>query len=139
MRNLTFSGLRLVICLCVGLLGCFAVMPSMARAEGIVSCKYLKAEGRNIELQLEVTGPAPVTIIVLQYLPAGVKILNSKPAMKKYNHKKGVAKWLLKNVRPGKMRVRMKFDKALKPGKIKGELRYRVPGSGTMESMLINS
>ena len=139
MRNLTFSGLCMVICLCVGLLGSFVAMPSMARAKGIVSCKYLRAEGRNIELQLEVTGPVPVTIIVLQYLPAGVKILNSKPVMKKYNQKKGVAKWLLKNVRPGRMRVRIKFDKALKPGEIKGELRYRMPGSGIMESMLINS
>jgi hypothetical protein len=125
-------------CFCFTMLGCLLVTEATAGAQGVVSCKYLKAGGRHIELELQVTGTVPVTVIVLQNLPPEVKIVRSKPAMKKYNQKNGQAKWLLKNVSPGKVKVTMELDKSIMPGQISGKLRYRSPDGGAMETMLIS-
>ncbi len=137
MKKLTCRSLFMIGVLCAGLLGCLTALPSTARAGGIVSCKYLRAGGHNIQLELQVAGKAPVTIIVLQNFPVGVRIVDSRPAMKKYNKKKGQAKWLLKNVGPGRKILSMELDKSVKPTEINGELRYRPPNGGPMETMLI--
>ena len=136
MRNLTFS---VLLAICLGLPGGFTATPAMAGDAGVVTCKYLKAGGSVIELELQVAGTKPVTVIVHQYLPDGVKIVASKPPMKKYNQQKGQAKWLLKNIFPGRKIVRMELDKEVKPGEISGEIRYRAPESGAMKKMLITS
>ncbi len=138
MRNLRVGGMFMTCGFWTGLLVLFSVMPSFAWADGLISCKYLKAAGHDIELELEVRGGAPLTVIVLQHLPAGVNVVGSRPAMKKYEAENGLAKWLLKNVKPGKSVVSIKLDKAVKPGDIKGELRYRTPDSGVMEEMMIS-
>ncbi|MCD6389827.1 MAG: hypothetical protein J7L69_10490 [Desulfobulbaceae bacterium] len=117
----------------------FVWLPVSAVAEGLISCKYLKGSGSKIELQLDISSPPPPTIIILQYLPAGVEILKSRPKMKKYNKERGQARWLLKDVRPGSMTVMMELNKAVDKGTIKGELRYRNPESGSMETMEIHS
>jgi len=117
----------------------FVWLPVSAVAEGLISCKYLKGSGSQIELQLDISSPPPPTIIILQYLPTGVEILKSRPKMKKYNKERGQARWLLKDVRPGSMTVRMELNKEVNKGAIKGELRYRNPGSGSMETMEIHS
>ena len=117
----------------------FVWLPVSAVAEGLISCKYLKGSGSKIELQLDISSPPPSTIIILQYLPAGVEILKSRPKMKKYNKERGQARWLLKDVHPGSMKVMMELNKAVNKGAIKGELRYRNPESGSMETMDIHS
>jgi len=117
----------------------FVWLSVSAVAGGLISCKYLKGSGSQIELQLDISSPPPPTVIILQYLPAGVEILKSRPQMKKYNKERGQARWLLKDLRPGSMTVRMELNKAVDKGVIKGELRYRNPGSGSMETMEIHS
>jgi hypothetical protein len=100
-------------------------LPIAANAEDLVSGRYIKAEGKEIVIELEISTPAPPLVIVVQDLPDGVKVVSSRPKLKKYSPKKGIAKWLLHKVKPGKMVVSMMLDRPIGKGMIEGEVRSR--------------
>lgn len=108
--------------------------PVAANAASPVAGYYVKGEGKEIKIALEISSPAPPLVIVVQHLPKGIKVVTANPELQKYNPAKGVAKWLLRKVAPGKMTVSLKLDRPVKKGEINGEIRYR-DATGKMTSV----
>jgi len=108
------------------------IMPGNASADTLVQCRYLKAEGTNIELRLDIASPPPVSVILAQNLPPGVTITDARPQFNKFNKKQGVVKWLLKDVAPGSLVVHMRLSRPIQADEIRGEIRYMDPAVGKM-------
>ena len=104
--------------------------PPALWAGELVNCKYVTADGNNIRLEITVKAPPPASIIFVQRLPKGVGIKNSSPRFMKFNKKRGEAKWLLKQPKPGTLSVNMTLDNSIKAGSISGEVRYKDTQSG---------
>ena len=116
---------------CTGTLLFLLFGPSYVAADdGLVSCRYLKASGNEIQLQINVSSPPPATIIVIQNIPAGSVIKNSTPEIKKLNSKKGIAKWLFRKIKAGSFLIKMSLDQPLKPGQLTGQIQYKNPKTG---------
>ena len=108
--------------------------PVAAHATGPVSGHYIKGEGQDIKLALQISAPAPLLVIVVQHLPEGVEVVTATPKLKKYNPDRGVAKWLLRKAVPGEMLISLHLDRPVKLGEINGEIRYR-DAAGKMASV----
>ncbi len=67
----------------------------------------------------------PASAILMQRLPVGTRILASQPKVSNYNPKKSKAKWLLRNLNPGKSTVSMTLDQAVKATEISAEIRFK--------------
>ena len=106
-------------------------------AEELVSCKYQQAEGRRISLRLEIGSPPPMMLIVVQQIPEGVSITKATPPVKKYNPRKGEAKWLLKGLQPGTKLFTIDLDGEVSSDQVSGEIRYKDPAGGKMKVMAI--
>ncbi len=121
------------------LLGCtlFLLLASPGRTQDLVSGRYVGVQGRDVVLELTISAPPPATIIVKQKLPAGVTIIKSQPPIKSYNKKHRVAKWLLNNVRPGRLRISFTLSRVVRRDKITAEIRCIDPATGTMITMAI--
>ena len=76
-------------------------------------------------MELAIGSPAPASIILIQNLPIGVKVIASSPELKKYSPGKGKAKWLLRKVAPGKKIVSVTLERSVAKGEVSGEIRYR--------------
>ena len=101
-----------------------------AMAAGLVSGHYVSSSGKIVELSLEIKSPPPASLILEQYLPPGTEIIRSQPKFKKYSIGNGEAKWLLKDVSPGKMSVRLELADKVAKGGIRALIRYKDPASG---------
>ncbi len=99
--------------------------PLLAGAEELVSGRYLDLGGNEVRVELTITSPAPASIILIQSLPRGVKVIASSPELKKYSPGKGQAKWLFRKVDAGKKIVSMTLERPVDKGEISGEIRYR--------------
>jgi hypothetical protein len=116
----------------------FLLDPSPAGAEKLVSGRYLQGAGERIAIELEIGSPPPALVIVIQNLPQGVKVTDSKPKLKTYDPASGVAKWLLNKPNPGKMTVSFELDRPLAKGEVEGELRFR-DDAGRMVSVALKN
>lgn len=103
----------------------------------LVTCKYLKSSGNEIQLEVRVGSPPPASLIITQNIPAGIDILSSSPEINKFNKKQGEAKWLLKGISPGSLILSLNLSPPIGPGQISGELRYKNPIDGSMVQMPI--
>ena len=110
------------------------VWPLFAGAGELVSGRYHDLGGNEIRVELTITSPAPASIILIQSLPRGVKVIASSPELKKYSPGKGQAKWLFRKVPAGKMAVTVTLDRSVDKGEISGEIRYR-DAAGKMVSV----
>lgn len=110
-------------------------LQGVAFSKELVSCRYLKSEGQDIQLKIDVHTPPPASLILTQRLPSGITIEHASPAAKKYSRQRGEAKWLFKGVKPGTFIVALKLNKPIGAGVISGEIRYMDPVSGAMIHM----
>jgi len=116
----------------------FLLQPAAdGRADELVSCRYQQAEGRRISLRLDIGSPPPSMLILVQRIPVGITITKATPPVKKYNSRRGVAKWLLKGLQPGTMLFSMELDGEVAADQINGEIRYKNPAGGKMQVMAI--
>ena len=129
-------GRTLVACLAVILVG-VVVFPGRGWAQDLISGKYLSSSGSTIVLELQIQDPPPGNIIVHQFLPKGVELIKTVPKVTKFSPKKGKAKWLLKKVRSGTMRISMELSGAIGPGTIRAEVRCRDQVTGKMTDIVI--
>lgn len=118
-----------LFCLC-GLFGISS--PTFSHASQLVECRYLKVQGQEIQVEVNISSPPPATVIIIQNLPADVSITHSSPPVKKFNRKQGEAKWLLKGIKPGTTKIAMHLDRPISPPEISGEIRYKDPVTGGM-------
>ncbi len=122
---------------CMGLVLFTLWSPAGLRAGEPISARYLRAQGRELVVQIIVGSPPPPSLIVIQNLPAGVAVRRSLPPAKFVDAAGGKAKWLLREVQAGTIMVRMSLDRAVSAAAIAGEIRYREPKSGTMITLPI--
>jgi hypothetical protein len=99
--------------------------PLVAGAEELVSGRYHDLGGNEVRVELTIGSPAPASIILIQNLPRGVKVIASSPELKKYSPSKGQAKWLFRKVVAGKKIVSVTLDRPVGKGEISGEIRCR--------------
>ena len=109
-----------------------AIIPIQVCAGDLVSAGYASSQGRKIVMELKIQSPAPSTVIVIQNLPKGTGIKQSRPQFDKYDQDRGETKWLLRDVRPGTLRISMETTGPVKSGEVNGEIRYRDPSTGNM-------
>lgn len=125
--NLRVKTLIYFLCICAS-----AVLynAQSVSAADLVSGRYISSSGKTIELALDIQSPPPASLIIEQYLPPGTRIASSHPKLKKYNSKKGKAKWLLKNVRSGEIIVKLQLADKIGKGNIRALLRCKNPATG---------
>ncbi|MFO8240424.1 MAG: hypothetical protein R6T90_05450 [Dissulfuribacterales bacterium] len=114
------------------------ILSSQICAGNLVSAEYITSEGKKIVMELKIQSPAPNTIIVIQHLPKDTGIKQSDPQFDKYNPKRCEAKWLLRKVKPGNLRILMETTGSVKAGEIRGEIRYKDPLTGTMSEVQVS-
>jgi hypothetical protein len=110
------------------LLFVFSLAPSGQAAE-IIQGQYISKTATSFVLKIQVGRPAPANLIVIQRLPPGTAISNASPPPNKYNKKKGVVRWLLRNVRPGTLQVSLNLKNRVNPGQVRAEIRCKNPVS----------
>ena len=106
-------------------------------AKDLISCRYVKASGQNVVLELNIENPVPAMVIVMQKIPKGTSVINATPNFKKYNRASGEIKWLLASLKPGHMLVTMNLSKSVHKGDVTGEIHYKSPTTGTTVRMAI--
>ena len=116
---------------------CILYCAQLVSASDLVSGRYLSSSGKVIELSLGINSPPPASLILEQYFPAGMEILNSSPGFQKYSSQKGKAKWLLKGLQAGKMKVRVELARDVAKGEVRAVVRYKNPTSGSMVEFAI--
>jgi hypothetical protein len=99
--------------------------PLASGAEELVSGRYQELGGNQVRIELKVGSPPPASIILIQNLPKGCKVITSRPEMKKYSPATGKAKWLLSKVVTGKMIISVTLDRPVDKRELSGEIRYR--------------
>ncbi len=114
------------------------ILPMQVCAGDLVSAKYISSEGQKIVMELRIQSPAPNTVIVIQHLPRGTGIKQSHPPFDKYNTKRCEAKWLLRKIKPGTLRISMETTGSVKAGDVRGEVRYKDPSTGKMSKTHIS-
>jgi uncharacterized protein (DUF58 family) len=114
------------------LLSGFFGLVSLAVAAESVMGRYLEKAGTRIGIELEVAAPAPPLVIVLQSLPAGVRVVEADPESKLADPGQGQVKWLLSGLTAGKHRLELKLDQPVAARAGGGEIRYRNPADGNM-------
>ena len=131
-------GTRRCVAWSVVVLCCIAFLPGVAWAQDMVRGKYISSAGSSIILELAIADPPPGNLIVHQFLPKGARLVSSSPPATKFSAKRGKAKWLVKKVRSGIMRISMQLSQAVEPGTIRAEVRCRDQLTGKMTDIVIN-
>jgi hypothetical protein len=114
------------------------ILPMQVYAGDLVSAGYITSEGQKIVMELKIQSPAPNTVIVIQRLLKGTGIKQSDPPFDKYNTKRCEAKWLLRKVKPGTLRISMEIAGSVKSDEVRGEIRYKDPSTGTMSRIYVS-
>jgi len=99
--------------------------PAILQAASQVTVHYEKSSGSELVVEILVGSPPPTSLIFVQTLPADVIIEHTKPQAKSINAKKGKAKWLLRNLQPGKLSIRISLNREVRRDEISGEIRYK--------------
>lgn len=106
---------------------------SYAGAEA--SAVYTQAQGTILAVEIHVGAPPPASLILIQNLPPGVTILSAQPPANNVNPGKGEAKWLLRDIAPGQVTIRMTLDRPVNAGDISAEIRFKSARGGNMQTL----
>lgn len=103
-----------------------------------ISARFTEPRGTHIKWKIKIPSPAPAAVIVNQYIRPGSSINESSHPVSSYDQKKGVAKWILKGLQPGSLRMDMKIDKPIrKKGEIRGEIIFQDQNANTIASVFM--
>lgn len=102
-----------------------------------VKAHYTSAQGKTINLELAVGNPPPNTIIVIQKVPPGAKIVRSTPPHKSYKKKRGEVKWLIKKPATGKMNIQFQLKNPVQAGSVSAMVRYLDANNGTFKTEVV--
>ncbi len=115
---------------------CF-LLPSMLHAAPHITARYVQANGTQLAIEITTGSISPASAILIQRLPPGVRILASQPRASNYNANKNKAKWLLRNLKPGKTTVTITLDRAVSASDISGEIRFKPAQRGKMQTIQV--
>jgi len=99
-------------------------------AEDPATVKYQNVSQNKAVFNVEVSAPAPSTLIVQHYHAANNNLVAASPRAQQIDNKRGYSKWLLRNVRPGVYPFSLTFKNRVKSNDIQLILRYRDPQGG---------
>jgi len=91
---------------------------------------YQRISRNKVVFIVRVSAPPPSSVIVQHYHSDSNALVASSPRAQQVNNRKGYAKWLLKNVRPGVYPFSLTFKKNIRPSDLQLMLRYRNPRDG---------
>ena len=111
--------------------------PNLCRAETVTARLY-QADDSMTFIEINLTSPAPPTLIVEMRLPPGSKILRASPEFSKQNKKNNTIKWLLKNVKDGSVTIQLVTRSKLDLGATSVDIRYRSRNSGSLKEVQAN-
>lgn len=125
-----FATILIYLCLACG----------TAIGTGKIRARFTEPRGTYITWWVKIPNPAPAAVLVNQYIRPGTKILESSHPVSSYDSEKGLAKWLLTGIKPGKLKMFMKIDKPiLKKGQIKGEIIFQDQNANTIASVFMKN
>ena len=106
-------------------------LTTTVQAEG-VQARYVENSGKRSVLEIIIEDPAPSSVIVKQYLPAGKSMESTLPAYTKYNAKKKMLTWLFKRPVPGVIQVITYYTSPLTGEGASAVIRCKNPRDGTL-------
>lgn len=123
----------------------FAVLPAVllgglvwpATGGAAVRANYLQAGGASIVVQVSIDAPPPRSLILVQRVPPGTRILAAQPPASQVNPGQGEAKWLLRNPVPGQHTIRMTLEPPVDAGSLSGQILYLPAQGGAMQTQPI--
>ena len=127
----SYNSFREVILFLFTAFGIFLLFATQAHAIEPVSGQYRSTFGSTVQLDLRVGYPPPASIIIEQYFPVGLQIISAEPALRKISDTRGVAKWLLKGIKPGSYTISLQFDRPVQSSIFHAIIRYRNPQRGS--------
>lgn len=113
------------------------LMPAMLMAAPDITARYAQSQGTRLVIEINVGASQPASVILVQHLPPGVRILSSQPEAEQYGENRGGAKWLLRNLRPGTSTVTMTLDRAVSGADISAEIRFKSAQGGKMTTIQV--
>lgn len=102
-----------------------------------VKAHYTSAQGKIITLKLVVGNPPPNTIIVIQQVPPGAKIVRSIPSHSSYKKKRGEVKWLIKKPTAGNLKIQLHLKNPVQAGSVSAMVRYMDVNNGTFKTEMV--
>lgn len=113
------------------------LLPVPLHAAPTVAAAYQQAGGDQLTVELRIGSPPPSSLILVQQLPPGVKLLAATPPANNVNTGKGEVKWLLRDIKAGTLVIRMTLDRAISTDQVAGEIRYKSSRGDGMETLPI--
>ncbi|HEJ83256.1 MAG TPA: hypothetical protein ENO25_01690 [Desulfobacteraceae bacterium] len=113
------------------------LMPAMLGAAPAISAGYVQARGTQLAIEITTGSNPPASAILVQQLPPGVRILASQPGFSNYDARRNQAKWLLRQLSPGKSTVTMTLDRAVSANEISAEIRFKPQQGGKMTTIQV--
>ncbi len=113
---------------------CFA---NLSRAETVTARLYQSDDSLTF-IEINLTSPAPPTLIVEMRIPPGSQILTTSPQFSKQNKKNNTIKWLLKNVKESSFTIQLVTQSKLDLGSTSVHIRYRSRESGSLKEVQAN-
>ncbi len=108
----------------------FLASQTSAWSSELISGRYISSSGKRIELLIHIGQPAPTSLIIQQYYPSELSIVDSSPRPGKINDRKGTVKWFFKNPQAGQLRIGLTFNKNVSAAALSAVLRCRQPTTG---------
>lgn len=112
-------------------------LPVLSRAETVTARLYQTDDSRTV-IEINLTSPAPPTLIVEMRLPPGSQLIRSTPHFSKQNKKNNTIKWLFKNVKKNSLSIELVTQSKIDLGSTSAQVRYRSRDSGTLIEVQAN-
>ena len=106
------------------------VLHEAALADNSARIDYQRINKNKVVFVVRISSPPPTSVIVQHFHPGSNALVASSPRAQQISNKKGYAKWLLKNVRPGVYPFSLTFTENVRPRDIQLMIRYRNPHDG---------
>ncbi len=112
------------------------LLTTTVQAEGL-RARYLENSGKRSVLEIIIEDPAPSSVIVKQYLPAGKSMESTLPAYTKYSTKKKMITWLFKRPVPGVQQIITHYTSPLTGEGASAVIRCKSPKDGTLMTIRV--
>ncbi len=113
------------------------LLPIGLQAAPDISARYIKAEGSQLVIEIDAGSSPPSSVILIQNFPPGVTMLSSHPGASNYSPDRNKAKWLLKNISPGRTTVSVTLDRPVSRSEISTEIRFVPSQGGKMKTVTV--
>ena len=115
----------------------FVYLTPQPSAATEITAHYARAQGKTIVLKLAVGNPPPNTIIVIQKVPPGAKLVRSTPPHKSYREEVGEIKWLIKKPAVGNQSIQIQLKNPVPAGSVSAMVRYLDASNGTFKTEMV--